>query len=129
MRLFTFIICVLALGSLVGCGGGSDSSELSPSVLRKRVGIQLTLGEGSKTPQGKTLTGLLPSSSLVSCWNEGADRVCGAAVPKFPSGGLTYSRSFHYWTFYRAVFHPGSEDPDIEQVEPEGTLAPSRRAA
>ena len=127
MRILTLIVCVLALGLSAGCGA-SDSSELSPDVLRKRIKVQFTVQEGSETPQARALVRTFPNGSLVSCWSEDT-LVCGAAVPTFPAGGLSFSRTLDYWTFYRAVFDAGGEQSDVEQVDPEEALAPSRRAS
>lgn len=124
--MLTFIVCALAFGLLVGCGG-SDASGLSPGVLRKRVGVQFTIQEGRETPQGKALARAFPQGSLFSCWSEGDGRVCGVAVPRFLAGGQSFSRTFDYWTFYRAVFDDGGEDPDTEEVDPEEALSPARR--
>ncbi|HEY5709973.1 MAG TPA: hypothetical protein VIS51_11320 [Solirubrobacterales bacterium] len=95
--------------------------------MRERIDAQFTLQEGSDTPQAKALVKTFPSQSLVSCWNEHAGRVCAVTFSNFPSGGQSFSRTLDYWDFYLAVFEPGSEDPDIEQVDPEEALSPSRR--
>jgi len=96
--------------------------------LRKRIKVQFTVQEGSDTPQAETLVRTFPNGSLVSCWSE-EGVVCAAAVPTFPAGGLSFSRTLDYWTFYRAVFDAGGEDSDVEQVDPEEALSPSRRAS
>lgn len=126
MRIFILIVCALALGVSIGCGS-SDESGLSPSVLLKRIDAQFDLQEGSDTPQAKALVKTFPEQSLVSCWNEDADRVCAVTFSQFPSGGQSFSRTLDYWDFYLAVFDSGSEDPDIEQVDAEEALSPSRR--
>jgi len=95
--------------------------------LRERIDAQFDLQEGSDTPQAKALIKTFPEQSLVSCWNEDARRVCAVTFSDFPSGGQAFSRTLDYWDFYLAVFDPGSEDPDIEQVDPEEALSPSRR--
>jgi hypothetical protein len=129
VRIFTPIACALALGLLVGCGASaSDESELAPSVLLERIDTQFTLQEGSDTPQAKALVKTFPNDSLISCWNEDASRVCAVTFAGFPSGGQSFSRTLDYWDFYLAVFEPGSKDPDIEQVDAEEALSPSRRS-
>jgi hypothetical protein len=115
------------LGLLVGCGGSSEESELSPSVLRERIDAQFDLQEGSDTPQAKALVKTFPEGSLVSCWKEDGSRVCAVTFADFASAVRSFSRTLDYWDFYLAVFEPGSEDPDIEQVDAEEALSPSRR--
>jgi hypothetical protein len=121
------------LGLLVGCGASASDeselseSELSPSVLLERIDAQFDLQEGSDTPQAKALIKTFPDNSLISCWNEDAGRVCAVTFSDFPSGGQSFSRTLDYWDFYLATFEPGSEDPDIDQVDPEEALSPSRR--
>lgn len=128
MRIITLIVCALGLGLLAGCGASaSDESELPPSVLRERIDTQFDLQEGSDTPQAKALVKTFPEGALVSCWNEDANRVCAVTFADFASGTRSFSRTLDYWDFYLAVFEPGSEDPDIEQVDAEEALSPSRR--
>ncbi|HEX5376693.1 MAG TPA: hypothetical protein VFW48_11110 [Solirubrobacterales bacterium] len=132
MRIPSFIVCALALGLLVGCGASDESelseSELSPGVLLERIDAQFDRQEGSDTPQAKALVKTFPENSLISCWDEDGDRVCAVTFSDFPSGGQSFSRTLDYWDFYLAVFDPGSEDPDIEQVDAEEALSPSRRS-
>ncbi len=114
------------LGLPVGCGG-SEESALSPSVLRERIDAQFDLQEGSDSPEAKALVKTFPEGSLVSCWKEDADRVCAVTFSDFSLGARSFSRTLDYWDFYLAVFEPGSEDPDIDQVDAEEALSPSRR--
>jgi len=115
---------------LAGCGASaSEESELSRSVLRERIDAQFDLQEGSDTPQAKALVKTFPEGSLISCWNEDASRVCAVTFSDFSPGARSFSRTLDYWDFYLAVFDPGSEDPDIEQVDAEEALSPSRRRA
>lgn len=138
MKVFAFIACALMVGSLLGCGSSSDAdeqlspalppAELPPDVLLERVNLQFDLMKGRDTPQGKVMLRKFPQGTVISCWQEGNDRVCGAAIPSYPTSGNSFARTLDYWDFYRATFDAGSLDPDIEQVNPEEALAPSQRA-
>jgi hypothetical protein len=118
---------------LVGCGssgeseGSSGESGLAPSVLLERIDAQFDLQKGSDTPQAKALVKTFPEGSLVSCWKEDGNRVCAVTFSDFSSAPQSFARTLDYWDFYLAVFEPGSEDPDIEQVDAEEALSPSRR--
>ncbi len=127
MRILFLIACALGLGLLAGCGGSDEEGGLPPSVLLERIDAQFDLQEGSDTPQAKALVKTFPEGSLVSCWNEDDNRVCAVTFADFSSGVRSFSRTLDYWDFYLAVFEPGSEDPDIEQVDAEEALSPSRR--
>ncbi|HEX6752573.1 MAG TPA: hypothetical protein VF093_03180 [Solirubrobacterales bacterium] len=143
MRIFTLIVCALALGLLAGCGASAsdeselppgvlrerDESALPPGVLRERIDDQFDRQEGSDTPRAKALVKTFPEGSLVSCWNEDASKVCAVTFSDFSSGARSFARTLDYWDFYLAVFDPGSEDPDIEQVDAEEALSPSRRGS
>lgn len=118
---------VLTLVLLVasGCGGGGSGDSLTPKQRAYRLDFQFTIAEGSETPQAKTLARTLKGGSLITCWSEGPDRVCAAAVPD--SGGGYSSIKFDgvdAFTYYKAKFVPGDETPMVEEVEPEDALNP-----
>jgi hypothetical protein len=119
-----FVLCAVATMLLTACGGGSEAT-LTPKEFHHKLDFEFTIGEGGESPQGRALTQTLKSGTLVSCWNEGPERVCAAAVPKGYGGGISFLGKVSEWTFYRAVFKVGSIEPEIEEVSPEEALRPS----
>lgn len=109
-----------------GCGGGGESGDtLAPKQQAYRLDFQFTIAEGSETPQAKTLARTLKEGSLITCWSEGPDRVCAAAVPNSGGGYSSISSDgVDAFTYYKATFVPGDEKPEVEEVEPEDALNP-----